>query len=233
VVGHIAHEIKNPLVSIKTFVELLDERYEDPEFRRHFLNIVERDVQALDSIAEKLIDFSRKIHYRFEYGDINIIIKKCIFSLISRTRYPPEYSLEDPNEKNAFKPSISNINFACDENLPLVEFDREKLEKSLTYILFHLMSNTERDGKMIISSNIGQSEACGKFIRIIMTGVGCRLSDTELNQLFDPFNMEQSNLIDVGPSIAQKIIEEHGGHLDVRRERDGNVTFVISLPISR
>jgi polar amino acid transport system substrate-binding protein len=233
VVGHIAHEIKNPLVSIKTFVELLDERYDDPEFRRHFLNIVERDVQALDNIAEKLIDFSRKIHYRFEYGDINIIIKKCIFSLISRTQYPTEYSLEDPNEKNAFKPSISNINFACNENLPLVEFDREKLEKSLTYILFHLMSNTERDGKMIISSNIGQSEDCGKFICIIMTGVGCRLSDSELNQLFDPFNMEQSNLIDVGPSIAQKIIEEHGGHLDVRRESDGNVTFVISLPISR
>jgi PAS domain S-box-containing protein len=233
VVGHIAHEIKNPLVSIKTFVELLDERYDDPEFRRHFSNIVERDVQALDSIAEKLIDFSRKIHYRFEYGDINTTIKKCIFSLIPRTQYPIEYSLEDPNEKNAFKPGISNINFTCDENLPLVEFDKEKFEKSLTYILFYLMSNTDNSGNMVISSNIGQSEDHAKFIRITMTGIGCRLSDTELQQLFDPFNIEQSNLIDVGPSIAQKIIEEHGGHLDVRREKDGNATFVISLPVSR
>jgi signal transduction histidine kinase/CheY-like chemotaxis protein len=233
VVGRIAHEIKNPLVSIKTFVELLDEQYDDPEFRRYFSNIVERDVQALDSIAEKLIDFSRKIAYRFEYGDINMAIKKCISSLISKTQYSIEYRLEDCNTKNAFKPDVSNIDVRCEENHPLIEFDKEQFEKALVYILFYLMSNMESAGMIVISSNISHSEDHDKSIHITITGIGCRLSDTELQQLFDPFNREQSNLIDVGPSIAQKIIEEHGGHLDVRREKDGHATFVISLPVSR
>jgi signal transduction histidine kinase len=67
----------------------------------------------------------------------------------------------------------------------------------------------------------------------MITGVGCRLSDAELHKLFDPFNIEEGNLIDVGPYIAQKIIEEHGGHLKVRQVKDGQTTFMISLPVSR
>jgi nitrogen-specific signal transduction histidine kinase len=88
-------------------------------------------------------------------------------------------------------------------------------------------------GKIVISSNVDRSEYYNNSICITIIGVSCRFSDTELQQLFDPFNIEESNLIDVGPCIAQKIIEEHGGHLDVRQAKDGHTTFAISLPISR
>jgi nitrogen-specific signal transduction histidine kinase len=233
VVGHIAHEIKNPLVSIKTFAELIDNQYDDPEFRRHFANIVKCDVQALDNITEKLIDFSRKITYRFEYGDINMIIRNCISSLIFNTQCSLKYHLEDYNTKQVFKPDISNIDIIYEENLPPVEFDEEQFVKALIYILVYLMSNMNITGKIAISSNVGLSEYYDKSICIMITGIGCRLPDTELQQLFDPFNIEQSNLIDVGPCIAQKIIEEHGGHLNVRQAKDGYTTFVISLPVSR
>jgi nitrogen-specific signal transduction histidine kinase len=232
VVGHIAHEIKNPLVSIKTFAELIDDRYDDPEFRRHFSNIVKLDVEAIDNITEKLIDFSRKIPYRFEYGDINMTIKNCVSSLIFNTQYSIKPHLEDQNPDQSFKPDISNIEIICEENLHLVEFDEEQFEKALIYILVYLMSNMNSTGKIVTSSNFGQSEYYDKCICITITGIGCRVLDTELQQLFDPFNIEESNLIDVGPCIAQKIIEEHGGHLNVRQAKDGQTTFVILLPVS-
>jgi nitrogen-specific signal transduction histidine kinase len=233
VIGHIAHEIKNPLVSIKTFVELLDDQYNDPEFRLHFSNIMKHDVHALDSITEKLIDFSRKIPYRFEYGNINIAIKNCISSLISNTQCSIKSGFEDHEGKKVFRPDVSNIEIMCQENFPLVEFDNQQFEKSLTYILLHLISNMNCDGTIAISSNVCRSQYYDKSICIMITGIGYGLSGVELEQLFDPFNIEQTNLFDVGPCIAQKIIEEHGGHLDVRQDRDGNVTFVISLPVSR
>ena len=65
-----AHEIKNPLVSIKTFVELLEYQYDDPDLRDQFFHIVKYDVQSLDRITEKLFNFANKQSYRFEYGDI-------------------------------------------------------------------------------------------------------------------------------------------------------------------
>jgi nitrogen fixation/metabolism regulation signal transduction histidine kinase len=86
------------------------------------------------------------------------------------------------------------------------------------------MSNMNGTGRIEISSNAGQSEYYNKSICITITGIGCKLSDAELQQLFDPFNMEQSNLIDIGPCIAQKIIEEHGSHLHVRQTKDGHTT---------
>jgi PAS domain S-box-containing protein len=233
VVGHIAHEIKNPLVSIKTFTELIDDQYDDPEFRRHFSSIVKRDVESLDNITEKLIDFSRKIGYRFEHANINMTIKHCISSLICNSKYFIENRLEDHSTNQSFKPDRSNIDIIYEEELPSAEFDEEQFEKAITYVLVYLIGNMKSTGKIVISCNIDQSEYSDKSICITITGIGCRLPDTELHRLFDPFNIEEGNLIDVGPCIAQKIIEEHGGHLNVRQAKDGYTTFMISLPVSR
>jgi signal transduction histidine kinase len=233
IVGHIAHEIKNPLVSIKTFVELLDDQYDEPEFRGRFSNIMKYDVQSLNNIAEKLIDFSRKIHYRFEYGDINTAIKNCISSIMANTTCPINHQSENFNTKQMFKLNTSNVDVIYGEDFPLVKFDEEQLGKAVIYILLYLISNISSTGKIAISSSICQEERYDKSVYITLTGIGCRLSNTELQQLFDPFNIEQCDLIDVGPCIAQKIIEEHGGHLNVRQAKDGYTTFVISLPVSR
>jgi nitrogen-specific signal transduction histidine kinase len=233
VVGHVAHEIKNPLVSIKTFAELIDDQYDDQTFRRHFAEIVKRDVQALDNITEKLIDFSRKISYRFEYGNINTSIRKSISSLMFNAQYSMNQNLEGHNLNEAFKPDASNINVTYNEDLPLIKFDEDQFEKAIIYIILFLMNGMKNTGKLVISSNAARPECYTNSICISIIGVGCRFTDAELQQLFDPFNIEESNLIDVGPCIAQKIIEEHGGHLDVRQAKDGHTTFVISLPISR
>ncbi|MDQ3830922.1 MAG: GAF domain-containing protein, partial [Candidatus Tectomicrobia bacterium] len=158
VVGHIAHEIKNPLVSIKTFAELIDDHYDDPEFRRHFSNVMKYDVQTLDSITEKLIDFSRKIAYRFEYSDINMAIKNCISSLIFNPQHAIKHQLEDCNANQSFKPDMSNINVIYGEDLPLAEFDEEQFGKAFTYILIYLISNMKNTGKIVISSTVAQSE---------------------------------------------------------------------------
>jgi nitrogen-specific signal transduction histidine kinase len=232
IAGRIAHEIKNPLVSIKTFAELIDDQYDDPEFRRHFSKIVRHDVETLGNITEKLIDFSEKITYRFENGDINQIIKNCVSSLIFNNQHSEKYCLENRCGNQSFKPDVSNVDIMYGENLPLARLDEGQLIKALTYILVYLMNNMKSMGKILISSNIGRSKNYNKSICVTITGVGCRLPTTELDQLFDPFNIEESNLIDVGPCIAQKIIEEHGGHLQLRQVKDGQTTFVILLPVS-
>ena len=66
----------------------------------------------------------------------------------------------------------------------------------------------------------------------MMNGQGHKLPPEELQQLFDPFGVDQSSLIDVGPCVSQKIIEEHGGRLSVRQEENGDTTFTIALPIA-
>ena len=90
-VGRMAHEIKNPLVSIKTFVELLEYQYDDPELRDQFFHIVKYDVQSLDRITEKLFNFANKRSYRFEYGDINSAIYRSTSAIISNKKFIQRY----------------------------------------------------------------------------------------------------------------------------------------------
>ncbi|HEX2277705.1 MAG TPA: hypothetical protein VHN13_11335 [Candidatus Tectomicrobia bacterium] len=146
-------------------------------------------------------------------------IKNCISSLIFNPQHAIKHQLEDCNANQSFKPDMSNINVIYGEDLPLAEFDEEQFWKAFTYILIYLISNMKNPGKIVISSTVAQSEYHDKSICITITGIGCELDATELQQLFDPFNIEESNLIDVGPCIAQKIIEEHNGHLNVRQTK--------------
>jgi nitrogen fixation/metabolism regulation signal transduction histidine kinase len=103
------------------------------------------------------------------------------------------------------------------------------------YILLYLMRTMKSTGKVVISSHTDRPDSHDGSISVTITGLGCRISKAESQQLLDPFGMEQFDVIDVGPCIAQKIIEEHGGQLDVRREqgKDCGIAFVIVLPVSK
>jgi nitrogen-specific signal transduction histidine kinase len=227
-VGRMAHEIKNPLVSIKTFVELLEYQYDNPELRDQFFHIVKYDVQSLDRITEKLFNFANKRSYRFEYGDINSAIYRSTSGIISNRKFVQRYQNNDHDGSDEFYPTILNVQITNNENLPLFRFDREQLENAITYILMYLIHNMKSQDKILIDSKLDH-----EFISLRITGNIHALSTEELRHVFDPFSIEQSTLIDVGPCVARKIIEEHGGHLEVRQDKSGHATFVMTLPVSR
>jgi nitrogen-specific signal transduction histidine kinase len=231
-VGRMAHEIKNPLVSIKTFVELLEYQYDDPELREQFFNIVKYDVQNLDSVTEKLFNFASKQSYRFEYGDINSSIYRSTSAIISNKKFSQRYPKNNDENSDEFHPNVSNIQIMSEDGLPLFRFDREQFENAITYILVYLMHNMKSRDKILITSKLDHDHD-QEFISVTLAGKMSALTAEELRQLFDPFSTEQSTLVDVGPCVARKIIDEHGGALEIRQDNHGCATFVITLPVSR
>jgi nitrogen fixation/metabolism regulation signal transduction histidine kinase len=231
-VSRMAHEIKNPLVSIKTFVELLEYQYDDPELRDQFFHIVKYDVQSLDRTTEKLFNFANKRSYRFEYGDINSAIYRSTSGIISNRKFAQRYHENDQNASDEFYPTVMNVQIINNERLPLFRFDREQLENAITYILMYLMRNMKSHDRILIDSKLDHNRD-HEFISLSITGTIHALSTEELRHVFDPFNLEQSTLFDLGPCVARKIIDEHGGHLEVRQDKSGYATFVMTLPVSR
>jgi K+-sensing histidine kinase KdpD len=94
------------------------------------------------------------------------------------------------------------------------------------------MQNMKNQDKIIIDSKLDQTKDQESII-LSIAGKMCGLTTEELRHVFDPFCAEQSTLIDVGPCVARKIINEHGGRLDVRQDKNGQTTFVMTLPVSR
>ena len=230
VVGRMAHEIKNPLVSIQTFVDLLAEHDHDPEFTEQFRQVVRRDVRAIDGMTEKLVSFVSKIAYRFEYQTIQTVLQDFVASLAAERPVMPESDDATPSL------AAANIELTGTDLLPLVKYDPEHFLKALTYLGMFLLQDTGAGSKLLVSSAVrrqGPHDEPGEWVYIILTGKGRKLPAEELQQLFDPFCMDQNTLVDVGPCVSQKIIEEHGGYLEVRQEKHGDTTFVIALPVAQ
>jgi nitrogen-specific signal transduction histidine kinase len=235
VVGRMAHEIKNPLVSIQTFVELLADHYDDPEFRDHFRNVVGHDIHTIDSITEKLVSFASKISYHFEPGDVNKALHHLVASLTPQEAAVTASPRPVRGTETTCEMESPRIEIAAADRLPLVKFDPEQLHRALTYLTVFLLQGIDSGGKVLMSSQSGQCNQqpyAGEWVYITLRGKGRKSSPEELQQLFDPFCMDRNPLVDVGPCVSRKIIEEHGGRLEVRREKNGDTTFIVALPVA-
>lgn len=85
VAGRMAHEIKNPLVSIRTFIDLMDDHYEDADFRQQFSTVVRQDMHTINVLTDKLVGFAGQIAYHFEQGCINKILTSIKYILCTDT----------------------------------------------------------------------------------------------------------------------------------------------------
>ncbi len=172
VAGRMAHEIKNPLVSIRTFVELLDEHYADEDYREQFSTIVSQDIHTINVITEKLVSFASNISYNFEYGCINNILQILEMTLKFDKRSSLIHYIDDPmyNSENT---GTSQIELICDDNLPYVKFDVEQLHKAIMYIVIFLIQISDSNKKILYhrKKNKSKNSICEDvWIYITLTG---------------------------------------------------------------
>jgi signal transduction histidine kinase len=212
VVARIADEIKNPLVSINTFVELIGERYDDPEFRRHFSEIVRRDVRRLVDILEKLAGLVTEGELNFSVVDAQDVVAQVVAAS----------GLDDEETDRHADLELS----PATEPHP-IKVDPAQLGKALTYLVRYLAwSSSEARARVALS--VGREDVGGS-VRIMVASRTARISPERLQRLFDPVQMVQESLVDVGPAVSQRLVEALGGRLELREGRH-QVAFVVTLP---
>jgi PAS domain S-box-containing protein len=215
VVARIADEIKNPLVSINTFIELIGERYDDPDFRRHFSSVVRRDVRRLVEVFEKLAGLVTEGELNFSTVDAYEVVTQMVETI----------DLADDGVGKHLQ-----LDLAPATEPQLVKVDATQLRKALTYLVRYLTHNSPSDLAKI-SLSIGRHTASdgSQDVRILVTSRTAAVPADRLDKLFDPVHTVQESLIDVGPAVSQRIIEALGGRLD-KRPGKHEVGFLVSLP---
>jgi len=215
VVARIADEIKNPLVSINTFVELIGERYDDPDFRRHFSSVVRRDVRRLVEVFEKLAGLVTE-------GELNFAIVDAYEAV---TQLVEAIDLAEGGLGKHLQLDVAPTS----EPLP-VKVDATQLRKALSYLIRYLTHNSPNDlAKISLSVGRHAEPDGGHDVRILVGSRTAAVSAEKLERLFDPVQMVQESLIDVGPAVSQRLVEALGGRLGVRQTRH-ELSFVVSLP---
>lgn len=215
VVARIADEIKNPLVSINTFIELIGERYDDPDFRRHFSAVVRRDVRRLVEVFEKLAGLVTEGELNFSTVDAYEVVTQMVQAI-------------DLADDGAGKHLQMELAPATEPHL--VKVDAAQLRKALTYVIRYLTHNSPSDlAKISLSVGHHAAGEGAQDVRILVGSRTATVSPEKVARLFDPVQMVQESLIDVGPAVSQRLVEALGGRLTVRQGRH-ELAFLISLP---
>jgi two-component system, NtrC family, sensor histidine kinase AtoS len=215
VVARIADEIKNPLVSINTFIELIGERYDDPDFRRHFSSVVRRDVRRLVEVFEKLAGLVTEGELNFATVDAYEAVTQLVEAI----------DLADGGLGKHLQLDVA----PASEPFP-VKVDAVQLRKALSYLIRYLTHNSPNDlAKISLSVGRHAEPGGGHDVRILVGSRTAAVSADKLERLFDPVQMVQESLIDVGPAVSQRLVEALGGRLGVKQTRH-ELSFVVSLP---
>jgi PAS domain S-box-containing protein len=229
VVARIADEIKNPLVSINAFMELIGERYDDATFRNQFSSVVGRDVRRLVQIFDKLAALVNDGDYKRETLDLRNVAEECLAELGAQVlpATANEARLLTFTDESTQKHVTATLSY--EGTSLLVRGDHGMFKKAMSYLIWYLLRKTPGP-EAKISASISHL-ATEDRVRLTVASRSAEVRAEELQAIFDPIQVVQENLIDVGPSVSQRILEGQGGRLEAKQTR-GEVSFTASLPAS-
>jgi PAS domain S-box-containing protein len=229
VVARIADEIKNPLVSINAFMELIGERYDDATFRNQFSSVVGRDVRRLVQIFDKLAALVNDGDYKRETLDLRQVAEECLAELGAQVlpAAANEARLLTFTDESTQKHVTATLSY--EGASLLVRGDHGMFKKAMSYLIWYLLRKTPGpEAKLSASISHLASE---NRVRLTVASRSAEVRAEELQAIFDPIQVVQENLIDVGPTVSQRILESQGGRLEAKQARN-EVSFTASLPAS-
>ncbi|MDI7261533.1 MAG: ATP-binding protein, partial [Thermodesulfobacteriota bacterium] len=212
----LAHEIRNPLVAIKTLTQLLPERLEDEEFRNHFLNIASGEVDRISSLVNELLDFARPSSPKLELEDINNILDGMILLASTETK----------------KKQIQ-ITKKYASDLPHIRVDREQIKQVFLNILLNAIEATTGNGEITVKTRSFNKPGGDPYLQIEFADTGCGIPEEYLEDIFNPFFTTKMTGSGLGLSISNQIIEEHSGYISVESQVKKGTSFFINLPFDQ
>ncbi|MGQ9510170.1 MAG: ATP-binding protein, partial [Thermodesulfobacteriota bacterium] len=212
----LAHEIRNPLVAIKTLTQLLPERLDDEEFRNHFLSIASGEVDRISSLLSELLDFARPSDPKLEFEDINSILDGMILLISTESR----------------KKQI-RVTKEYDPQLPTIKVDREQIKQVFLNILLNAIEATPINGEIRVKTRSFKKPGGESYIQIEFTDTGCGIPSEYLEEIFNPFFTTKTTGSGLGLSISNQIVQDHRGYIVVESEEHKGSTFYVNLPMNQ
>ena len=213
-VGQLAHEIKNPMVAIQTFTELLPEKYEERAFREFFNHTVRQEVKRLNELVEQLIAFSSPLSYRFSVTEAHEILDRGLSLL-----------------REQGKGEATSVETSYFNGEAFFKADPELLPRALSYLLRSSFEVLEKGGKLYIETRPDPSQFAEGGLRILFRDGVSKVSGSQLEALFDPLSAQQGDHISLELPVSKKIIEDHGGTVKTSTTKEGCLVFEVLMPL--
>jgi signal transduction histidine kinase len=215
----LAHEIRNPLVAIRTFTQLLPERYEDAEFREGFQGLALKEVDRICGLISELLSFARPSKPNVAPENVNDVVDNVARILEAQTK-----------ERNV------EIIRDFGENLPKVWIDREQMKQVFMNLILNAIQAMRDGGDITISTRaVTRSEAqpSGEFVQVEINDTGVGIPEENLQHIFDPFFTSKDEGSGLGLAVSHQIVQEHGGFVTVQSTVGKGTSFFVHVPVGK
>lgn len=217
-----AHEIRNPLSAIKTFVQLLPRKLEKPGFLEKFNRTVPRELNRINQLIEDLLQLARKPQYRFQVLSLGAILRQC-----------EELFEEDLIRKEI----VLRMDFFPDP-LPNFKGDPDQFMKALQNLFMNAIHAMPGGGVFHVSAIWQEENPLAKnissdqkgWIKVTFKDTGIGIPEESLKNIWNPFFTTKDSGTGLGLAISHKVITEHAGHMDVTSREGAGTVFFIFLP---
>lgn len=211
----IAHEIRNPLASLSGSIQVLQGELELKEDNRHLMDIVVRETDRLNTIITDFLEYARPRAAHTDHIMLVAILDETIMLL--------------KNSKNFSR----DIRITCNvEQHCQIRGDSQQLRQVFWNLLINACQSMRDGGTISITAlPVPQAGDDGFWCEIVLADTGSGIAHENLGKIFYPFFTTKTGGTGLGLAIAYRIIEDHGGTIEVDSELEKGTQFRIRLPL--
>jgi len=209
----IAHEIRNPLTSVKLNIQKLMQSENLNDVEKEHLDISQEGIKYMEKSIKDLLDFTRASELNVDRFSVEQVLEESIKTLAD--------SLE-------LKKIVLEKNYQ--DGMPQALVDGDKLRQVFLNVLRNAYEAVEEGGKITISLSL-LKERSGKKIKVEIVDDGCGIPEKDRDIIFELFYTTKTTGIGLGLAIARKIIEQHDGSINLKENMTQGTSFEIFIPV--
>ena len=222
-VANVSHELRTPLTNIKSYAETVIAAGDElpPELHNNFMGVIVSEADRMTRIVQDLLTLSK-----IDSGKREMNVSRFSFSKAVRSVYEA-VALNAESHGHT-------LTFSCEENMPDVDGDRERIEQVIMNIVSNAIKYTPDGGKIAITA---ATSGRNVFVRISDNGIG--IPEKDLPRLFERFyrvdkaRSRESGGTGLGLSIAKEILNQHKGDIRIESVYGEGTDVTITLPAAR
>ncbi len=209
----VAHSIRNPLTSVKMRMFSMERTLELSPTQREDFEVIAQEIRHIDTIVRNFLAFSRPPTLKMQKIGLSTVVDMALEIMYPRLA---SYGV--------------SVEIDRKEMLPEVQADPDQLKEVLVNLMINACEAMGPGGMIVLSEEVVVLEDTGRAAVIRVSDNGPGIPQSILDKVFQPFFSTKEEGTGLGLSIAARIVEEHGGWLDVSSKEGEGATFIITLP---
>lgn len=206
--ARVAQEIKNPMVAINTFAQLLPQKYNSEDFREAFFNVVQEEVSRINAVVETLYSFARESEMAVEHSNLNETIQDVLGQFEQKLA---EHSIK--------------LETQLDPEATDATLDAQQFSRAVKNVVQNAVEAMPAGGTLWVSTK-RRNGSCS--VTIADSGPG--ISKEDASRIFLPFFSTKEKGMGLGLPVAMQIIRQHDGEIKLIEEPDKGSVFTLTVP---